>query len=258
MTDDEQQDDTTHPNRCRCRARLTAGWYLCNKCGPRLADDLLEIVDRYHRLSAAPSMQPGKYDRSGSNKPGSRPPLNLNIVALRDHRSGRAEPTFWHGRDGTRHEEPERDTSSVLRDVAQWAGALAVEIEHQLPVARLEDVVDWLNRRDDYISRWWQAAEFAKHMRELRNRLRTATGEPNDRPIGNCIRFNYDEAGAPTLCDAPIFPPPVAPGMTPAVECNGRPSHRYDGIEITRLEEAIRIEREKKKREQQDGAQEAC
>lgn len=242
MTEDQQPD----AHRCVCRRRLEAGWYLCTNCSERLSADLLEVADRYHKLSAAPAMQPGRYDRSGSNKPGSKPPLQLNIVAMRDPRSGRSEAKAWKGHDGRVHTENENDTPSVLRELGQWVGALVAHLGYEhLPAPNVDDVVAWLNRQSEQIARWYDAPGLATATKMLRNRLRSATNDANDKPLPLACFDDVETPAGVRPCGKPVFPPNSGTGE-PAV-CTGRPRHEYDARRLVLLQlELERVEREKR------------
>jgi hypothetical protein len=249
---------TDEGNRCgnrRCRRVLTDGWVLCQKCSDRLGDDLLEVADRYHQLTAAPAMEPGRYDRGGGGKPGSKPPLRLDVVVLRDPRSGRTAPSNWKARDGKVHAESANDTPSVLRELAQWAGALATHLGYaHLPKPDVDDVVGWLNRQSEQIAKWWESPSLAEAARLLRNRLRSATADPNDRPIGVCFDMVDGADETRRECGSPVFPPNAGTGAPAA--CTGKPRHEYDARRLVLL----RLEQERKEREEaeQEGDQEAC
>lgn len=250
MSDDEPDDG----NRChndRCRRVLTDGWTLCHKCSGHLADDLLEIADRFHRLTTAPAMEPGRYDRGGGGKPGSKPPLRLDIVVLRDYRSGQTQPVDWTARDGKVHEENPKDPPSVLRAVYGWAETVMTEreFEHDPPF-NVDGAVAYLNQNAEWIAKWDAGGALVENVRLLRNRLRSATGDANDRPIGKCFKQEPVPGGAPRVCNAPVFPPDAGDG-TPA-RCIGNPRHEFDARGLVTLQMDME-EAERKAKERRDG-----
>lgn len=261
MSDEEQADEA--PNRCtnkQCRRVLTEGWTLCEYCTSRLADDLLEVADRYHKLTAAPAMQPGRYDRSGSNKPGSKPPLNLNVVVMRDARTGSRDAGQWTARDGkVHHEDEDHAPPSVLRELGRWTGALAEHLGYShMPNPNVDDVVAWLNRQSEPIAKWWQAGVLVAAVRILRNRLRSANHDANERPVGACI-VDIDRHGETRACGAPVFMPRPEPGVSPAAWCQNRSQpHEYDFHALNRLKVHREQEAEAKEQAEQAATEEAA
>lgn len=150
---------------------------LCQQCTDDLESWINEIVDRYLRLDPTPST--GGMD-GGRRAPGfaSRPPLNLHVATLRDPRT---KPR----RLGEPH-----NAHAMLND---WANYVRLE---RLQVPKIEAEIegaarylianlDWLCRQEWIMDLWVQAEKVLAQ-------LRSATGEPNPRPVGTC-------------CDKPLY-----------------------------------------------------
>lgn len=165
-------------------------------CHDRLESSLGEIVQRYARLSA----RPGGGQDFGRRAPGyaSRPPANLHIAALRDPRTAPAELG---------------DAHSPLNLVVSWASWMR-RVRSQPPVAytTLDDLAvldfEWryLTTSMDWVTRQSWVVAFNEQVRAVVSQLRTATGDPNPRPVATCE------------CGHALFPP--RPG-TLTIVCGG-------------------------------------
>lgn len=163
-----------------------SGGATCWYCHDRLQQMLIEVVQRYARLSARPQ---GGAD-FGRRAPGfaSRPPVNIHIAALRDPRTapitlGEAHSPLnllitwgrWvrDARGQTRARYP------------QDFGDLAIAyVEGQY----LDSALDWVTRQP------W-VPKIYEQTRAVVSQLRKANGEPNPRPFAQCE------------CGSPLFPP---------------------------------------------------
>lgn len=239
MSDDDDQGGCGG-----CGTHLEPGWHLCDKCSQHLGDDLLECASRYDRVTAVPSYQPSAYNReTRPAKPGSRPPLNMGAAEMRDDRSG------------------------AVDKLDQWAWRICVERGYETsPEKTVDAAVEFLNRHDDWIARWWRAGEVVETVRKLRNHLRALTGEPNPKPIGYCFRQvtrtdqtardEYEAAGFhPDECNAAIFLPDRGAGdeYTAVVRCTGPDHHEFGGLDLARLKLVMDAtkRKEQEKREQE-------
>ena len=140
-----------------------------------------------------------------------------NIEVLRDDRSTEAL----------------RATVQVVEPLGA-ATLLTVDIDGQVlkaqtpPTVRSEALLldgwmDWITKQD------W-VGELETELREVRDQLRSETGEPNPKPIGYCIN-TLDEGEHTRECQAPLF----APREGTALRCHhcGR---EYDGLDLVKLE----------------------
>lgn len=224
MTDEPDDDGA----RCGVDGRrLTHGWTVCQRCSDNLGGDLTELTSRYRRLDARPTSAAGEQTRRPV--PGSRPPLRLDVVALRDPR--------------TRPEPGSSQTPGIVAELAHWCGIIVAERDYRTrPAITVDDLAEFLARHDQHIARAGYGPQLCLAVRALRNALRAATGEPNPRPSAHCPRF-VDVEGTPAECGAPIFLPVDGAHTTaagaPAVRCTGSAAtgerHEYSGADLLRL-----------------------
>jgi len=156
-------------------------------CHQRIGEQLDEIVTRYARLSATVSHS---HD-FGRRAPGyhSRPPLNIHVAALRDPRTAPVvvgEPhaplnLFISWANWIRGERRQ----AVLATYPTQDNLEILDFEHRY----LAVSMDWITRQP-WIPR------LAEQAKAVLGQLRSATGEPNPRPIGDCEG-----------CGHPLFPP---------------------------------------------------
>jgi len=156
-------------------------------CLDRLDAQLGEILQRYARLSARP--QTG--NDFGRRAPGfhSRPPVNLQAAALRDPRTFPVELGQPH---------------SPLNLFISWATWIRTQ-RRQAPRPAYptnDDLVvldfEWryLTNALDWVTRQEWVVTFADQTRACLSQMRSATHEPNPRPLGMCEK-----------CRHPLFPP---------------------------------------------------
>lgn len=208
---------------------LSGPTYFCPYCRDHLTADLREVGRRFPLLDARYGIDPDTASLGGGF--GTRPPGRVDVWVARD---GRSLPY----RIADDYVESDAPIRSVVRTLETWA-ELIVETrgEDTGPPRTVDELVEWLCRRIEYIARWpEEGPALALDVRRLRNQLRSQTGEPNPRPAAYCIRFEPGPDGVPTECGAAIFMP-AATDRTSAVAlwCTGDPQHRYTGTDILRL-----------------------
>lgn len=182
----------------------------CLNCKDQLQKDLEEIDTRYSELDPAPARQPGDgvYSKLGF---GSKPPLNLHVVAMMDSRSSRVAKA-WMGSDGRVHREEERPVLSVFGtlETGVWDVVEGRGYDGH-GCTTVSELCDWLAGEIDWIVRQEVVAEFAADLRALVAQLKPATGEKRY-SIGRCPAV-VDEL----LCGARLF----APQVGDTIECAG-------------------------------------
>lgn len=194
-----------------------SGGVTCWLCHDRIAEQLGEIVQRYARLTAKISHS---HD-FGRRAPGyhSRPPLNIHAAALRDPRTAPVEVGEPH---------------APLNLFISWANwirgqrrqATLASYPTQDDLAILDFEWRYLTNSIDWITRQPWVDRLAEQAKAVVNQLRTATGEPNPRPIGTCDGIEGVTAG----CGHPLFPPTEGRG----VQCGGCGAV-YDPLEQIRM-----------------------
>lgn len=166
-----------------------SGGCTCWSCHDRLTAMLSEIVTRYARLSARPQ---GGQD-FGRRAPGfhSRPPVNIHIAALRDPRTSPLELGEPHA------------PLNLLLTWSRWVRQIRGQDRVRYP-AELDDLAiiavesTYLSTAMDWITRQPWVIDLHDQTRAVVAQLRSATGEPNPRPVGTC---------QVTDCGHPLFLP---------------------------------------------------
>lgn len=155
-------------------------------CDTALRERLDDVASRYLRLDSRPGGT-GEYGSRGAPGFGSRPPLNLHIVSLRDPRSSQ-DAHVWVGRDGRVHRESERPPMSVHGVLSGQAWSIA---EHQ-GVAGPDDRADvfsllrFITAHLVYATRHGElVVDLDRAVRDLLGQLRPVTGDPRLR-MGSC------------------------------------------------------------------------
>lgn len=177
------------------------GGVTCWSCHERLGDVLREIVKRYHALDATPGVAASTERRA----PGFRsiPPLNLHVVALADPRTRVVE---------------KGDPACAQRVYSEWANRIRRE-RRQRTIRQIIDLDrDYLTNSMDWITRQSWVSEFAEEIERVCAQLRSATGDPNPKPVGWCIEL-IEVEGAVKYCGHPLFPPRQRGAQ--ALECAG-------------------------------------
>lgn len=157
-------------------------------CHERLEGHLGEIVQRYARLTARPQGGQGLGRRAPGY--GSKPPLNIHAATLRDPRTAPIDLG---------------DPHSPLNLFISWANWIRqARSQLRLTTYPLDDLmaldVEWryLTNAMDWITRQPWVPRFDGQVRAVVSQLRSATGEPNPRPVATC--------GAEG-CNHALFPP---------------------------------------------------
>ena len=171
---------------------LRDGGVTCWQCFDNVALSISEIARRYIRLDASPS----RAGDPGRRAPGfgSRPPLNIHIAALRDPRTlpdQLGEPHNAHAM------------------LASWANYVRHDrFQDYVRNESLASATNYLLVSLDYITRQKWVVELAAQVRVVLSQLRSATGEPNPKPVGWCIEPQFSaDATFEDWCNHPLFPP---------------------------------------------------
>jgi hypothetical protein len=205
--------------------------------GDRDTQTPASIPAYWARLDAAP----GRGGDDGRRAPGFRstPPCNLHVVAMRDPRS-RPDP---RGRDDVSGEPRPVETA-----LANLARGLWDHLDLQGPDLPNGDVTPggvpalagWLHAHVEQLTAHPDAGAIALFLGQLVEQLRTAAGDPRDRPVGRCIEWIRDPHSLEqSECGAPLFLPPPRPGVEvasdePVLQCR-RCRRRYAGRDLIRL-----------------------
>lgn len=237
---------------CRaCRKRAVAeGARTCSPCLDVLADMLRpdnhgnpdadehpSIPVLYGRLDPTPPVVDRERRCTGYT---AASPADEHVIVMRDRRS-KCSPVVdvWEGADGAEHHEDEHPPRAVQRAIAAltasvhedrgFTAALPTTLAEQC--AWLVNQLDWLTRRD-------RVSDDARYLRDLRNDLLAATGDPRPKPVGWCIRLDVD---TDTECGAPIYLPPGHGDLAVDTPISELPTlrcpygHEYAGLEVVRL-----------------------
>jgi hypothetical protein len=156
--------------------RADDGYVTCEGCLAKLRKNLADVADRYNRLDPTPGAT-GETGTRGAPGFRSTPAASLHIVALRDHRSS-TEAHIWRGADKRIHAESTRAPASI-RSVLETEAVNIAELRGMdLPTGDVADLVRWLDRQLDWLTRERIVVEFAAVIRGLRTQLMPVTGDP--------------------------------------------------------------------------------
>ncbi|HVM13623.1 MAG TPA: hypothetical protein VM287_04755 [Egibacteraceae bacterium] len=185
--------------------RADPGYATCSGCLDRLRDRLADIVARYHRLAPTPGAS-GDHRGRGAPGYGSRPPVSLHVIAMRDPRSGDGAHV-WLAADGRVHTEPEHPPLSV-RNVLE---TLAVDVAEQRGITPpdrrdVPHLAGWIDRQLDWITRRPLVVDVDTAVRNLVAQLAPVTGDPARRPIGTCPN-TVDDGDHTRECGARLYAP---------------------------------------------------
>lgn len=164
------------------------------KARTTLSGLLDEISLRYANLDARPVVT----DHEGPPKGfGSRPPGRVDVWVMRDARSvGYPVVESWEGGDGRVHCEDDSPPRSIPKAVTSLAEAVHEARGFTAPLpAGVTALCGWLAAQTDWMVGREDVAEVTADLRELRNQLRSATGDPNPKPLGHCIETACAECG---------------------------------------------------------------
>lgn len=170
---------------------LRDGGVTCWPCHDGLGQSIGEVAWRYVRLDASPS-RAGDLGRRAPGF-GSRPPLNIHIAALRDRRT-----------------TPDRlgEPHNAHRMLGSWANYVRVERSQDYVLSEgLAGATNYLLANLDWITRQGWVPELAAQVRVVVSQLRSATGEPNPKPVGWCIEPIITAGTFTDWCNHPLFPP---------------------------------------------------
>lgn len=194
------------PSSSRTWTRADPGYATCSACIDRIRERMKEVAARYLQLDPRPGAS-NEHGTRGAPGFGSRPPLNVGIVVMRDVRSSR-DARVWMGADGRVHAEDERPSLSVqsaLSGVA-WAVAEHRNVSGPEDSSDVYELIRWLDRHSDHIGRHGElAVELDQTLRELLAQLRPVTGDARKK-IGECPN-TLDEGESTRECKAPLYVP---------------------------------------------------
>ncbi len=212
-------------------------------------------------MFAALDACPGSTGLAERRAPGfaSTPPGSLHVMAMRDDRSlAYAVVDEWYsaGADGRPdfsrpHYEDDSAVRAVGKSILGLAEAVREETGDVLPThcgpgtlaAGVETICTWLHDRVTALSRLAWADDAYRDLRDLREQLRRAIGDPPPKSLGDCTNdIVLDrETGMTGPCGHALYPPPGKPTArdepvkdVPIVVC-GRCKAEYDGLAQLRL-----------------------
>lgn len=194
------------PSPTRTWTRADQGFATCSPCYDRIRERLKEVAFRFVQLDPRPG---GTGEAGSRGAPGfvSRPPLNLHIVSMRDHRSSQ-DSKVWVAGDGRVHAEdahPPIGVWAALNTVG-WAIAEHRGVNGPADGDDVYELLRWIDRHVDHITRHAQlVTELDTTLRELLAQLRPVTGDSRKR-IGICPN-TLDQGDTSRLCEAPLFAP---------------------------------------------------
>jgi hypothetical protein len=113
-----------------------------------------------------------------------------------------------------------------------WAAWISEETGHTLTARTVPDLVAWLDRRMDWLTRQEEIAEFAVDVRRLAGELMSVTGDPRY-PVGRCPN-TIDEGDHTRECGARLW----LHGETVRCHACDRPWPRSKWMELADLLEA--------------------
>lgn len=211
------------PPRGHAWTRADDRYVTCGGCYDKLRARITEVAERYLKLDPRPGAQ---FESGGRGAPGfgSRPPLSLHVVAMRDGRSSQ-DARMWVGRDGRVHAEEENPPLSVHGVLS----TLAWDVAEHRGVAGPGDrdsvylLLQFLDRHVDHITRHAElTTEVDEQLRALVAALRPLTGDRRRR-IGKCpVLVEVEtESGEPekVRCSATLYAP-MDDGFSATIACH--------------------------------------
>lgn len=225
MDEHDQQDPlqrpagacvTCPPPKGHAWIRADDRYATCSGCADRMRERIAEVGERYLCLDPRPGAQ-GFDGSRGAPGFGSRPPLSLHVVSMRDPRSSQ-DSRMWVARDGRVHAEETRPPRSVHGVLSTLSWSIAEHRGVSGPGDR-DDVWALLRFVDvnvDYVTRHAElAVEVDDELRDLVGMLRPMTGDRRHR-IGRCPRLVEGEDG-PEPCGQTLYSPP---GIDDVIKCS--------------------------------------
>lgn len=197
----------TPPTGTRPWTRAEPGFTTCGACAEKLEDRLLDIARRYARLDPSPGAA-GDYGSRGSPGFGSKPPLNVHVVAVTDPRSS-SVAKVWVAGDGKVHRESERPPLCVFNelDTLAWDVCERRGFESGHGQDRVAGLCDWLIRQLDWVTRQSDVVAFNRSVRSIVTKLMPLTGDPRIW-VAKCPNTLNDADGEHThYCDANLYFP---------------------------------------------------
>lgn len=215
------------------------GYRTDSGCLDTLRDRLRDIAERHHRLDPRPGAD---NDHRGRGAPGfgSRAPASDHVIAMTDRRSKPCETSWdaiayvfdpladttlqpgqhgppggayvqkrevWYGADGRPHAEQETPPRCVPLVLAGIAGLIAEDRDLTAPAThQVADLVRWIDRHLDHVTRQPWVADVADDLRELHDQLKPVTGDPGRRTIGACPN-TIDDGPTTRECGSRLFAP---------------------------------------------------
>lgn len=195
----------TPPTGTRPWTRAEPGFTTCQVCAEKLEDRLLDIARRYARLDPSPGGT-GDYGTRGAPGFGSKPPLNLHVVAVTDRRSG-AGAKAWIAGDRKVHCESERPPLCTFNelDTLAWDVCERRGFDDGHGQDRVSGLCDWLIRQLDWVTRQPDVAVFARSVRSIVTKLMPLTGDPRIW-VAKCPN-TIDDGEHTHVCDANLYYP---------------------------------------------------
>lgn len=237
----------------------------CTICWKHIDDmrDMLDVENTGRALDDIPpsipamfaglDSMPGATGLGERRAPGfaSTPPCSLHVVAMGDARS---VPYVMRDDDGEAlPDDRDGEVRPVIETLRTIAVLVAADIGDTAPMWRsVGPLCSWLSARLTPLSRLPWADDLYRDLRDLRDQLRHAYGDPPPRPLGHCTNTVVVRGEAPgehvsAQCGHPLYPPAGAKPTArdepvkdvPVVEC-GRCHAVYDGLAQLRLSIAER------------------
>lgn len=166
-----------------CGRLAPEGHRLCARCGLDLRDALDDIV----RIWATVDTEEGLLPRTGDGSPGARghrstSPLNLALAAFTDPRTVALGPHDPHDVVGVLHSWAEQ-----VREQTGIGVQHPASLDELRAYKNLTTAVAVLIRMRDWIARQDWAGDLTREVLQIRDALRTATGEARGRArLGRC------------------------------------------------------------------------
>lgn len=185
-------DDATTEALCAICATGIAAPIACDTCTDRMRRHLDDIGKARRMLDPRPASKTGGGKAPG--KPGSRPPVDLTVVAMTDRRTLREyDDDGEHGPD---------DVVAVDRELAGLARMCIQERHLSTPVADAFDAIRVVHLSLDWLTRHPAVDEHAAILADCAAALRAHLRDWPERPLGRCPQ--PDPAGLSDRCGGPL------------------------------------------------------